>query len=159
MDLMYSQCSEVIISVSYPTLFYIQTFPFKSSTSVFVFDKFLQFPVYFFLLFKFMDSGHKVHIISLAGSHWRNSVNWELNMICTLLHFLHRLMCWTNTCFWRPSPWSTLLISQRKITSEKRTSGRFAFCVSASPATFFVNIQKNSTRCLFFSGWRKSRSG
>lgn len=60
---MYSQCSEVIISVSYPTLFYIQTFPFKSSTSVFVFDKFLQLPVYFFY---YLSSGTLVTRCTLS---------------------------------------------------------------------------------------------
>lgn len=84
-------------------------------------------------------------------SHYWN-ITEEMHW-CDNQTFLYRLRCWTNTCFWPPSPWSTLLICQRRISSEKRTSGRSAFRVCASPPVHFVNIQNKATcSCLFFSG-------
>lgn len=111
----------------------------------------------------------KTHSLSSSISpEILTELNREQHMICMLLIFLHRLRCWTNTCFWRPNPWSTWLICQRRITSEKRTSGGFALSACARPCPY---ISRQSSYCwritnptaFFFqinlAGWQKSRSG
>ena len=76
---------------------------------------------------------------SLRWSTWHNFYNQVTCKLVFCLSYsqsyncLSRSMCWTNTCFWHQSPWSTWLICQRRITSEKRTNGRFDF-----PLSFYI---------------------
>lgn len=65
-----------------------------------------------------------------------------VTLLLDSLNFLHRLRCWTRTCFWHPSPWSTLSTSQKRITLEKRTSGKLGFF--SLPGCFCTFFYKHS---------------
>ena len=56
--------------------------------------------------------------------HGPQRLLWKVWVLSVLPSLCHRSKCWTNTCFWRPSPWCTSLTSRGETTSGERTNGK-----------------------------------
>lgn len=60
-----------------------------------------------------------------VAAHTSLQTIWSVRSETFAFVYLHRRSkCWTNTCFWHPNRWFTLLTSLKKTTSGRRINGK-----------------------------------